>query len=349
MCENIDWNVGRVLAKLDELRLADNTIVLYFSDNGPNSWRWNGGMKGRKGSTDEGGVRAPLLIRWPGHIPAGTTHPADRRRHRPAAHTGRAGRRAAGAKHTSRSTARASCRCSLGDGAADWPDRMIFSHWSGKVSVRTQQYRLDNAGKLFDMTADPGQTAMFRSKNPRLPPGFCVRWPSGSATCWPSCRAKTGRFTVGYREFPDDRAAGARRRAARQYPAQRRAPNCSFLTNWTSADDSITWDVDVHTPGKYAAVVHYTCPEADVGSQIELSLGTGRAQATVTQAHDPPLVGAAQDRVPRDHESYVKDFAPLSLGTLELPAGRHELTLRALSMPGQQVMDVRAVTLKLVD
>ena len=61
MCENIDWNVGRVLTKLDELKLADNTIVLYFSDNGPNSWRWNGGMKGRKGSTDEGGVRSPLL------------------------------------------------------------------------------------------------------------------------------------------------------------------------------------------------------------------------------------------------------------------------------------------------
>ena len=75
MCENIDWNVGRVLAKLDELKLADNTIVLYFSDNGPNSWRWNGGMKGRKGSTDEGGVRAPFLIRWPGHIRPGTRVP----------------------------------------------------------------------------------------------------------------------------------------------------------------------------------------------------------------------------------------------------------------------------------
>ena len=44
MCENIDWNVGRVLKKLDELQIADNTIVLYFSDNGPNSTRWNGEM-----------------------------------------------------------------------------------------------------------------------------------------------------------------------------------------------------------------------------------------------------------------------------------------------------------------
>ena len=72
MVENIDWNVGRVLAKLEEAGLASNTIVLYFSDNGPNSWRWNGGMKGRKGSLDEGGLRSPLVLRWSGHVPAGT-------------------------------------------------------------------------------------------------------------------------------------------------------------------------------------------------------------------------------------------------------------------------------------
>ena len=71
MCENIDWNVGRILEKLDTLGIADDTIVVYFCDNGPNGVRWNGGMKGRKGSTDEGGVRSPLLFRWPGHIPGG--------------------------------------------------------------------------------------------------------------------------------------------------------------------------------------------------------------------------------------------------------------------------------------
>jgi arylsulfatase A-like enzyme len=43
MCENLDWNVGRLLAQLDKLGIADNTIVLYFCDNGPNGARWNGG------------------------------------------------------------------------------------------------------------------------------------------------------------------------------------------------------------------------------------------------------------------------------------------------------------------
>ncbi|MEO0416081.1 MAG: arylsulfatase, partial [Verrucomicrobiota bacterium] len=72
MCENIDWNVGRVLAKLDELKIAENTIVIYFCDNGPNGVRWNGDMLGRKGSTDEGGVRSIMHVRWPAQIDPGT-------------------------------------------------------------------------------------------------------------------------------------------------------------------------------------------------------------------------------------------------------------------------------------
>src|SRR5262249_59019001 len=72
MCENIDDNVGRFLAALKKRQLDANTIVVYFSDNGPNGPRWNGGMKGHKGSTDEGGVRSPLHVRWPGKVKPGT-------------------------------------------------------------------------------------------------------------------------------------------------------------------------------------------------------------------------------------------------------------------------------------
>nr|MBC8467882.1 sulfatase-like hydrolase/transferase [Planctomycetota bacterium] len=154
MCENIDWNVGRVLRQLDKLKLAENTIVIYFSDNGPNSWRWNDGMKGRKGSTDEGGNRVPCLVRWPGHIKPGTKIP-----------------QIAGAIDLLPTLADMAGISIVGtkplDGVSvkplllretdNWPDRMIFSHQRGRVSVRTQQYRLDHTGKLFDMTTDPGQ------------------------------------------------------------------------------------------------------------------------------------------------------------------------------------------------
>ncbi|MCC8095987.1 MAG: sulfatase-like hydrolase/transferase [Tannerellaceae bacterium] len=56
LTENIDWNVGRVMQTLEELGLDEHTIILYLTDNGPNSDRWNGGMKGRKGSTDVGAL-----------------------------------------------------------------------------------------------------------------------------------------------------------------------------------------------------------------------------------------------------------------------------------------------------
>src|SRR5262245_15299053 len=72
MCENIDDNVGRLLAALKERELDQNTVVVYFSDNGPNGPRWDRGMKGRKGSADEGGGRSPLHVRWPAKVRPGT-------------------------------------------------------------------------------------------------------------------------------------------------------------------------------------------------------------------------------------------------------------------------------------
>jgi hypothetical protein len=61
------------------------------------------------------------------------------------------------------------------------------------------------------------------------------------------------------------------------------------------------------------------------------------------------LRGAENDRVQRQGESYVKDFKPLRLGTFELKPGRGPLTLRALSVAGKQVMDVRLVLLTLLE
>ncbi len=344
LCENIDWNVGRILGKLDDWNLGERTIVVYFSDNGPNSWRWNGGMKGRKGSIDEGGVRVPFFIRWPGRIPSG--------------------------KRISRIGGAIDLLSTLSDLAgvpiggqklldgislapllfgseADWPDRMIFSAQRTRASLRTQRYRLDDSGQLFDMKLDPGQRTDISGAKPQLAARLTKALVSWKREVLSQSLPDERPFPVGATEFRtgwlparDGKIQGSIQRSAR-------APNCSFFTHWASTNDEIAWDIEVLNAGQFEAVVYYTCAEKDVGSTVELSLGDRKIRAKVTEAHDPPLVGESFDRVPRGGESYVKDFRPLRLGVIAAQEGRYTVKLQAVDIAGAQVMDVRALSLNL--
>lgn len=89
MISDLDEHVGTILLKLDELGSAENTIVIFTSDNGPNHGgndpRWsvggagceffnsNGGLKGFKGGCDDGGIQVPCPVRWPGKVAANST------------------------------------------------------------------------------------------------------------------------------------------------------------------------------------------------------------------------------------------------------------------------------------
>lgn len=80
MLAKLDTAVGTVLAKLRDLKLEEDTLVFFISDNGgptvkfsPNGSR-NAPLRGSKGDTWEGGIRVPFLIRWPGHVPAGKVY-----------------------------------------------------------------------------------------------------------------------------------------------------------------------------------------------------------------------------------------------------------------------------------
>ncbi len=353
MMENQDANVGRVLAKLREHTLEENTIVLYFSDNGPNSMRWTGGMKGRKGHTDEGGVRSVCCLRWPAKLPAGhtVTQIAGAIDLLPTL-TALAGIPRAGDKPLDGRD----LTPLLLKQSSPWPARKIFSTWGGNVSVRSQTHRLDNSGQLFDMIADPGQTTPINDKQPALAAELADAVKSWRQEMFgvagparPIGDAVDSRpIPVGYREFPitmlparDGEPRGGVKRSSS-------APNCSYFVNWRSKDDSMVWLVDVHSTGRYEVAIDYTCPLPDAGATIELSLKHARLTGTVAPGWDPPLY-TNQDTLPRPPgESQMKEFGTLKLGEIALTKGQGLLTLRALEIPGKSVMDMRRLTLTLL-
>jgi len=69
--QELDWSTGEILKTLEQTGVAKDTLVIFSSDNGPWYLGSPGRLRGRKGSTYEGGVREPLLVRYPGRIPAG--------------------------------------------------------------------------------------------------------------------------------------------------------------------------------------------------------------------------------------------------------------------------------------
>lgn len=339
MVENLDWNVGRVLDRLDALGLTRDTIVVYMSDNGPAGWRWNGGLKGRKGSLDEGGIRVPLLVRWPGRIRPGLTVPqiASAVDLLPTltdlASVARIGRKPLDGQ---------SLGPLLVGSATDWPDRRVFSYWGGRVTVRTGQFRLDAEGRLFDLASDPGQQHDVAARHPAL-----------TAELTAAARAK--RDELAAELGADDRPLPVGHAPRTELPAadgvgsggverSSRHPNASYFRNWTRTDGAVTWDVEVRRAGEYEVAIEYACLPGDVGAELEVGFKGRRVAGTVTDAHDPPLVGAEHDRVPRI-ESYTRNFRTLRLGTLWLDPGRGPLALKATRIPGRQAVEVASLVL----
>ena len=128
-----------------------------------------------------------------------------------------------------------------------------------------------------------------------------------------------------------------------------RYPNCSYFTNWKSPEAEISWNVEVEESGLFEAFVYYTCDRRNIGSTFELRTDRDAENLvfTLDQVNDQPRLGADLDRVLRE-ESYVKGFAPCSVGTIPLSKGAATLSLQAKTIRNEEAMNFWMLVLKRV-
>jgi arylsulfatase A-like enzyme len=184
MISNIDDNVGKLLAKLQEWELEENTIVIFMTDNGGTAgvMVFNAGMRGMKVTPYQGGTRVPFFVSWPGKLKGGVDVPSL------AAHVDVFPTFAeiAGAKIPEKVQLDGRSLVPLLENPrADWPDRNLFIHvgrWAkgqakqaqyANCAVRNSRFRMVSVGngkenwELFDISKDPGEKRNVLAEHPK--------------------------------------------------------------------------------------------------------------------------------------------------------------------------------------
>ena len=186
MITNIDENMGLLMQKLDQWDLAENTLLIFMTDNGSSAGTYNAGMKGKKGSVNEGGSRVPLFMRLPGLTKAGVE--IDRlARHYDLFPT--LAELAGADLPKGYNLDGRSLMSLIADPKAPWNDRYTFFHkgrWGKKdggnrwgrgntdpdqakystFSVRCETWRLVGKDQLFNIETDPGEQTNVADQHP---------------------------------------------------------------------------------------------------------------------------------------------------------------------------------------
>lgn len=358
MCENLDDNVGRLLAHLDTLKLAENTLVLFLTDNGGTAGVkiYNAGMRGGKTSMHEGGTRVPLFMRWPAakwtpHVVTPIVAHVDLF----PTIMDLCGVKAPAGPQTDGMSLRPLLE---GQVDAPWPKRILFTHnpidetnkYPG--AVRTQRHRLvreikgKSAGsaakandasatpwQLYDMETDPGQEKDIAKANPEL-----VAKLSAAYDAWFADISADGlkRFPlpVGHTEHnPVELHAPQAFYDAPLHFASGPGFANDWLTGWSDDKAKVRYEIDVVTAGEYDIEIAFGAKAATV---VRLSDGTQTLEkhAPAAEAPEIPLPHRDEEGKARYRD---REWAKLKLGTFSLMPGHATLVIECLQAPGIDV------------
>ena len=346
MVENMDENIGLIRAKLDELNLTEKTIVIFLSDNGPNTFRYNGEMKGKKGNVDEGGVRVPFYISWPGVINAGTTTQL-----------------AQGIDLFPTLLALCSIKYKPGlpidgvdlsktiFGKTKNFDRYIYTRQAsypleGRAgSIRNDHYRLTAAnGKilLYDMQNDPSQKVDISGLYPEIANQLLTEYRNWENEMVSQYRLQTT-IEAG---FPEERNITLPVQDAilsGKLKFSSIHPNQSHTENWVQNGDSVYWTLKMKNAGNYAVELQYGCPETDTGSQFLFHSNTGSFTFKIDKPFNSEIL-PNRDYVPRT-ESVERTWGWKPIGTISLKAGEEKLVLKLQNKKNTEAALIKAIRL----
>lgn len=346
MVENMDYNISRILMKLDQLDLRNNTIVIFFSDNGPNTRRFNGGMKGIKGSVDEGGVRLPFYISWPGKIKQGTTQQLAQ-------------------DIDILPTLLGLCNISYEPvkpidgidltgvikGKQEPFDRYILSRQANQSlaicngSVRNDRYRLVRTRKdtlLYDMHQDPSQENDISKNEPETAKELLSvlgSWEKELVDNYvPVTTIEAGfnnekKFTL---PVQDAKLSGLVKFSSIH-------PNQSHTERWIQNGDSIFWTLNINSAGTYRVEMQYGCTAGETGSRLALGSKSGSVYFTIDKPFESEIL-PERDYVKRT-ESVERTWSWMEIGTMSLDPGPEQLVIKLIEKKNNEAGLIKAIRL----
>ena len=353
MLESLDESVGHIVAKLDELKLSDRTIVLFTSDNGglattegPNTPATsNAPLREGKGWLYEGGIRVPLLVKWPGNVKGNSTSDVP----------------VCGIDLLP--TIRDACireseELLPTDGVSLLPlikqsgtivRESLFWHYphyanqGGKPGgiVRSGEWKLvelyeEGRRELFHVAKDVSESRNLSEQEPdrvrelaeklaawRKSVGALMPEPNPNYT--PNPQAENGEIVI------PARTADVRGTMLRYEPM----PHKNTIGFWVRAEDWARFEFTVTKPGMFELEALVGCGNGSGGSEVQFEV------APAGSTSDPQVLPLTVQET-----GGFQNFVPRTLGEILLDtSGRYELRVKAIKKPGVAVMELRQVRL----
>ena len=358
MIESLDNGIGRILKTLEERKLAENTIVIFTSDNGglatlegPHTPATsNAPLREGKGFLYEGGIRVPLIIRWPRAIKAGQTSeepvcgvdllptlaelcgiPVPGK----VDGVSLAPLLVGPARRARPDSSDKSARSRSASGTYYW-HYPHYSNQGGKPggAIREGDWKLiefyeDGRRELFNVKADASESRNLAEKEPER-----VKDLAAKLAAWrQEVDAQEMTPNPVYRPNPQsaDGTVTVHARTALVHGEQLRyepLPHKETLGYWVNANDWASFEFTLKSPGEYDVGLLIGCGTGSGGSEVEVKFGEQTLRFTVEET------GGFQA------------FKPVVIGRVNLAAaGRQTIEVRPRSKPGPAVMDLRQIRL----